>query len=93
MERKYFIPLILSLLVLCSCAPSGAAPTPPSEAEPPAPSGEAEPSPPGEGTELIYQRQTFSSQEEFSNIYADKSRFEEDFTAEFETIAAKYRIN
>jgi len=86
---RYFIPIIIGLAILSGCVQP--VPTPP-------PSGQNEAQPtvaptlPCKKTELIYQRQIFWSQEEFSKICTDKTGFENDFEAEITALSKKYRI-
>jgi len=53
----------------------------------------AVPTPPSEKAELIYQRQSFWSQEEFSDICAHKAEFKEDFKMELEAVSQKYKVS
>ena len=47
---------------------------------------------PCEETELVYQRQSFWTEEEFLDMWADKAKFESGFKAELEATSKNYRI-
>lgn len=47
---------------------------------------------PYQETELVYQRQSFWTEEEFLGIWADKAKFENDFKTELEAMSKNYRI-